>query len=326
MVANSGTRTRFEPAERLALIGLVGLHVAFAALLFDPEPTIGGDNAHYMILAESIGSGQGYRDIHVPGAPNHAQYPPFYPLVLAATAALGGELVAFKLLSVLFTTASVVALYLLARARLGWAGAVAVAVPLAASPVLLDFSHWVLSEALFVFCVLVALAASERSPATDRWFAVSLAAAVLAFLTRFAGLPLLVALALPLAWRRDWGRLALVGGAATVAVGGWWLWGWLSEAPGANRYAEVVFLRNTALRSSPKSSGRKADARSTSATPPATASNSHRRRCGAVAGRFRAASLRAARRGRALRTTTCGPPGPPQCSGGRRRTGPPAPP
>ncbi|MFQ5417121.1 MAG: glycosyltransferase family 39 protein [Myxococcota bacterium] len=231
--------------ERLLLCGLVGLHVAFAALLFDREPMIGGDNAHYMILAESIGTGQGYRDIHIPSAPNHAQYPPFYPLVLAAVGALGGSLIAFKIVSMFLTTASVVSLYLLARMRLGWTGALAVAAPLAVSPVLLDHSHWVLSEALFLLCVLVALAAAERSTGTDRWFVASLIAGVLAFLTRFAGLPVLIALALPLAWHRDWRRLAVVTAVATVAVGGWWLWGWLGDAPGAGRYAEVVFLRDT---------------------------------------------------------------------------------
>ena len=65
-----------EQLAWIALAGLVVLHVALAVLVFDPKPFVGGDNAGYIILAESIETGQGYRDIHIPGAPRHGQYPP----------------------------------------------------------------------------------------------------------------------------------------------------------------------------------------------------------------------------------------------------------
>ena len=110
-----------------ALSGLVVAHVILATLLFDPKPFVGGDNAGYLILAESLETGQGYRDIYLPDAPLHAKYPPFYPVLLVITGFFGGGLIAFKLLSALFTSVSVVLLFLLARTRFDWKVALAVA-------------------------------------------------------------------------------------------------------------------------------------------------------------------------------------------------------
>jgi hypothetical protein len=231
--------------ERLAwvlLAGLVILHVALALLLFDPKPFVGGDNAEYMILAESIDTGQGYRDIHIPGAPRHGQYPPVYPTVLAIAGALGGGLMTFKFLSVAFTSASLVFLFLLARRRLAVEGALAVVAPFAVSPVLLYYSHWVLSEALFVLLTLIALWASQRLFDSWRWLALSMAFALLAYLTRSAGLPLVLALLAVFAWKRRWRELAAAGGVALIVVAAWWAWGRLAAGESAHVYSSNFLL------------------------------------------------------------------------------------
>ncbi len=231
--------------ERLAWVivgGFVALHVLLAVLLFDPKPFVGGDNAGYMILAESIETGQGYRDIHLPGTPRHAQYPPVYPAVLAAVRALGGGLIAFKFFSLIFTSAALVFLFSLARRRLDLAGSVAVVAPLALSPVLLYYSHWVLSEALFVVLSLIALWASERMLDSWRWLAVFLGFAFLAYLTRAAGMPLLAATLVVLAVRRRWRQLAAAAGAVAVVVGGWGAWGKMAASESAQVYTNNFLL------------------------------------------------------------------------------------
>jgi hypothetical protein len=232
-------------SERLAwiaLAGLVLLHVALAVLQFDPKPFVGGDNAGYMILAESIETGQGYRDIHIPGAPRHGQYPPVYPTLLAIAAALGGGLITFKILSTVFTATSLVFLYLLARRRLALEGALAVVAPLAVSSVLLYYSHWVLSEALFVLLTLVALWASERLLDSWRWLALSLAFALLAYLTRSAGLPLVLALLVVLGSKRRWRELGAAAGAAAVVIVAWFSWGRLAASESAQVYSSNFLL------------------------------------------------------------------------------------
>jgi hypothetical protein len=227
-----------------ALAGVVATHIVLAYLLFDPKPFVGGDNAGYMALAEALQTGQGYRDLYLPGLPKHAQYPPFYPAVLAVVRVFGGGLIAFKVLSAIFTSASLVILFQLARQRVGGHGALAVTAAFALNPVLLYYSHWVLSEAPFVLLTLAALWASEGMEKSNRRLIVAIAAALLAYLTRSAGLPLIAAMLLALAWRRDWKSLAIAGPATAVVVGSWWLWGRLAASESARVYSNNFLLIN----------------------------------------------------------------------------------
>ncbi len=226
------------------LAGLVAAHILLGVLLFDPKPFIGGDNAAYMILAESLETGQGYRNLHLPGSPTHAQYPPFYPAVLTAARAFGGGLITFKVISLLLTSASLVFICLLARGRLGWSGSLAVTAPFAFNPVLLYYSHWVLSEAPFVLLTLVALWGSERMIGSRRWLAATVLAVLLAYLTRAAGLPLVVAVLLAIGWRRRWSELAFVGGGAALVLSGWWMWGRVAATESAEVYSNNFLLVN----------------------------------------------------------------------------------
>jgi 4-amino-4-deoxy-L-arabinose transferase-like glycosyltransferase len=224
------------------LLAILAMHGLLAFLLFNPQPFTGGDNAHYMILAESIGTGQGYRDLHVVGAPVHAKYPPLYPVVLAGAQSLGGGIASFKTLSAVFTTASLAFLFLLGRRRLGRKSALLVTAVAALNPVVLQYSHWVLSEALFVLLVLAAMWAFEREDDDWRWVGLAIAAAVLAYLTRTAGLALLLALLVSLGWQKRWVRLGATGLVTVSVIGAWSRWVATAVASGAQGYG-VDFLR-----------------------------------------------------------------------------------
>ncbi|MEN8143997.1 MAG: hypothetical protein ABFS14_03520 [Gemmatimonadota bacterium] len=185
-------RSRIRPAT-IALL-LVGLNLILAFLLFDPALFTGGDNSRYMILAEALRTGEGYRDLYLPGSPLHTKYPPGYPVLLAALGWIGGVQL-FKLASVLLSAGTVWLTFVLAR-RLHEVGvALLAATVVALNPVLLEYAHLVLSEALFGLLVIACLVALTR-PADGEsegfvWLGASLAAA--AFLTRTAGLALVVA-------------------------------------------------------------------------------------------------------------------------------------
>jgi len=197
-----------------------------------------------MILAESIGTGQGYRDLHIVGAPLHAKYPPLYPAALAVVRSLGGGLSAFKALSVAFTAASLAFLFLIGRRRLGTETALLVSAVAALNPVLLEYSHWVLSEAAFVLLVLAALWAIDRDDDAWGWIGVAVAAAVLSYFTRSAGLALLLALFVSVGWRRRWRQFGVVGLVTLAAVGTWWRWVAKAVASGAEGYGTEFFRIN----------------------------------------------------------------------------------
>jgi len=224
--------------------GIVILHVVLGLLLFDPTIFTGGDNANYIILGESLRTGQGYRDLYLPGTPIHTKYPPLYPAILAALGAAGG-LQLFKAFSLVASTVCVWLTWRLGQRLAGPNLGLLAAILVAVSPLLLRFSHIVLTEATFTALVLLTLATlhagSERErPRGTAWLALALACAV--FLTRTAGLPLLMALvAYPLLNRR-WlqaGRAMLV---TAVCVIGWGLWQRLGDPAGPGYLGQMMML------------------------------------------------------------------------------------
>ncbi len=249
-------------ARRRGLAGpglaLATLHLLLGLLLYDPTLFPGGDNAGYMILGDALVSGEGYRDLYLPDQPLHTKYPPLYPILLALLTPLGGVQL-FKFASLGLTTLAVWLTYRLAVERIGRGAALVAAGMFAVSPVLLDYSHYVLSEALFVALVLAALLWSQRdasAPSVEQapgaWFSWSLllglAAAGGAFLTRTAGLPLLAALVLFYLLERRSPAATAAGLLSVATAGGWWLYQRLAtSAPGVAprlSYLQEMLLRN----------------------------------------------------------------------------------
>lgn len=234
---------------RLWLGGLLLLHLVLGALLWEPVLFSGGDNVVYMILGRALRTGAGYVDLHLPGSPLHTKYPPLYPGLLAVTDLLGG-LQLSKALSLALTAGGVGLTGLLGRRLFGPAVGLAAAAVMAVNPVLLQYSHWVLSEAPFTFLVLASLWAWERREGEvgsggragrGVWLPLALAAA--AFLTRTAGLPLLlVAVALP-ATRGRWKEAAVATLVAGVVAAGWAAYQALA-APGEAGYVRELLMVN----------------------------------------------------------------------------------
>jgi len=196
------------------------LSAGLVAGAFNPAPHSGGDNAGYVALAHTLVSQHAYVDAYDPlGAP-HVKYPPIFPALMALLISAGASTwVAFKLLVAVLTVASVGVTCLWAAGRLGSWGGFAVAVLVAASAATVDYSHWILSDPLFVLLTMTTLWVLERgaraggSTPDPRLLAAGIAAALAAYFTRTAGLPLLIAVLGWLALERRWRTL---GAAAAV--------------------------------------------------------------------------------------------------------------
>ncbi|MDE2662887.1 MAG: hypothetical protein OXI39_07780 [Gemmatimonadota bacterium] len=204
---------------------LAALHLLLCAVLFDPKIHTGGDSATYVLLAESIlRAGDGFALSMAPGAPEaHTHYPPGYPILLAPAVALfGRNFVVLKLLSVLFTTASVVIFCLYARGGRERAPWWCIGLAFAVNPGVIDYSRWILSEAPFLLFTLVALWALREDGKADRMgpvFVVALLASVASFYVRSIGALLLAGTSIAYLVHRRWPRLivhGLVGSALTI--------------------------------------------------------------------------------------------------------------
>lgn len=234
------TRLARQHPAALAL-GLAALHVALALLTFEPRPHTGGDNGAYITLATSLLERGTYTELWDPAQPPHTKYPPVFPAVLALALAVGlAPWVQLKLVVLAFSASAVAFTFLWLRARRRAALGVGIALLLALAPGVLREGRWVLSDVPFWAFTMVALWAFERLRPDDwRRFAIGVAAVVLAYFTRSAGLPLVLAALAWLGWRRLWRHaviLALVVGVPAVL---WWL---RTRAFGPSGYVSEFWL------------------------------------------------------------------------------------
>jgi len=206
---------------------VVALQLVLAATVFSSSPHTGGDNAGYVGLAYSLLDRGAYLDLHDPAEPLHTKYPPVYPAVLALAMAFGARnWGSLKLLSGLFMTGALLVGFLWMERRRGPWLAFVVAVLLALSEAFLWHTHWILSDPLFVLLTLTCIWAADRAGEDDApvgWLVLACAAAVLAFFTRSAGLPLVIAVGGWLGLRRRWAALAGFALAFGVPAALWWL-------------------------------------------------------------------------------------------------------
>jgi len=233
-----------DPASaKWVALCLVLIHLAFAALVFEPQPHNGGDNAAYLTLAESLLSGQGYRDLYDPAKPLHTQYPPVFPLILAGALALGLQpWIWFKAIVVMFSAAAVGLSYLWIARRREPMLALCVGLLLAVSPGVLTLSHWELSDVPFWAFTMGALLAWERLGRNDtKRTILAVALTALAYFTRSAGLPLIVAAGAWLILRKRWKQLAIF--AAIIGPLAFWWW-WRARTQGGVDYVSQFWFVN----------------------------------------------------------------------------------
>ncbi len=239
----------------LALVLLV--QAVLVGMAFTPVPHNGGDNAGYIALAHSLLEQGSYTDIWDPAQPPHTKYPPVFPLLLAGVMALGVKSWAgLKMVPVMSTLLAGGFAYLWAGERRGPGMGVAVALLLALSNGVLYYSHWILSDPTFLaltFGALWALARWEGGEAKegdeslsgapgrsyDLRLALGLVLVLLAYFTRSAGLPLVVAVAGWMAWKRRWKALAGFLAVFSVPAGLWWLRG---RGPDGGEYVSEFWL------------------------------------------------------------------------------------
>jgi len=223
-VTQPGAAAPDEPsrARRIALeAAAVGLLVIGGHLLFrlSREFMIGAlnDDGVYVVLGKAIAQGDGYRSIHLVGAPLQVRYPPALPLLLAVPWALAGTLGAVRatvaVLHPMVTGAAAGLVWWLGRRQLPLSPtplAVCAVAPFFLDP-LIQYFNIPLTEPYLVLGWAGALAiapplfahASLGGAQTRRAVALGLVLAATA-LFRTAGVALVPAMLLALALHRRW--------------------------------------------------------------------------------------------------------------------------
>jgi len=242
--------------SQILLGGSILVSVVAAFLAFTPVPHTGGDNAGYISLAHGLLTTGGYTDVFDPQRLPHTKYPPVFPGLLAILIALGARTwVALKMTAVVPTIVTVGITYLWSERSLGALGAFGVSALLGVSSGIVYYSHWVLSDPLFLMLTMGALFALSRTdglegnganpdpgaPREPIWLVAGVVLAGLAYFTRSAGLPLIVSILVWLALRRRWRAFGASAAALGVPMLLWWLRG---RGAGVAQYSTEFWMVN----------------------------------------------------------------------------------
>lgn len=193
------------------------------------------DDGTYLVLAKSLASGDGYRYLNLPGAPQATHFPPGYPAFLALVLRISPDfptgIALAKLANAALLPLMAVGAYWFCRRVVGWSPwpAAVVSVVGATSPAVLSMNAALMSETLFLAVLFPTLVLSERLVRRGQriWDAVLVGTMIGALqLIRSVGLPVLGGVVLLLALRRRWQDLALVLVTAGAVVAPWV--GWLA--------------------------------------------------------------------------------------------------
>jgi 4-amino-4-deoxy-L-arabinose transferase-like glycosyltransferase len=244
----------------LSLTVVLLIQSILVARVFTPQPHSGGDNAGYVSLAYSLLDQGEYREIWDPEEPPHTKYPPVLPILLAGVMLLGVKgWAGLKLIPAFSTVLAVAFTFLWVRDRKGLLPAFIVALLFGLSESVLYYSQWILSDPTFLALTMAALWAFKRASATDsgagsggergltedgsgdgrRWMALAMGMVVLAYFTRSAGLPLVVAGFLSLGLRKSWKTLGIFSVVIGIPALLWWLRGTMV---GGSEYVSEFWL------------------------------------------------------------------------------------
>jgi hypothetical protein len=217
-------------------VACAAIHLVVLLAAYNPAPPTGGDDATYLALARSLMTTGRYQDIWDPLTPAHVQYPPIFPLILAAGLAAGlTPALGLKILIIVFSAVAIGLSVAWIRSVASSGIAAAVGVILALSPGIATISHAVLSDVPFWAITMLGLLLWRRyqekidarafASSRDEIVAVALAAGatVLTNFTRSAGLPLVAAAGIWLVSRRRKTALAVFLAVVLPPIVLWWV-------------------------------------------------------------------------------------------------------
>lgn len=182
--------------------------------IIDYKINVGGDNAKYYLVAQSIADGKGYSEVWTPGEPPTSVYPPGYPLLLSALMIFTEDTTSHKILNGIFLSLSAVVLFiLLIKLTDNRILSFSISIFTAINFHLLKFSKMIMSEASFVlFSALTLLFIikldRENNFWEDTYFWLSIICLSFSFHIRTQGITLVAGALLYFLMNKDWNYLA----------------------------------------------------------------------------------------------------------------------
>ncbi len=161
--------------------------------MFDPKPFTGGDNAVYVLLAESIAHGKGYKDLYLPDEQPHSQYPFGFPLLLTPFVLIFG--INITLLKFVVLLSGLGALYFMIKiCETLFKGKIYFLIASYTSiPIMITYNHWILTEMPFICLSLASIYLLIKAETGKQYFYyLAFLCSIYAVFIRTAGIALIV--------------------------------------------------------------------------------------------------------------------------------------
>jgi len=216
--------------------------------VFDEKISLGGDNAAYYILGNSIAQGHGYKDINTAEMTEHNHFPPGYPLIIAAASKVfTNDIVFIKKLNGLFLFLSLGLLFIILykiTGNLHW--------PFICclfslyNYYLLNYSFIMMSEIPYLFfsllCMLLLMNTNWEKPFyKSRTFILLLLLVPFTYYIRSTGLALFAGILFFLLYKRKWQHSAVFSVFFVFSILPWYIRG---KHIGGNSYVHQLFSKN----------------------------------------------------------------------------------
>jgi hypothetical protein len=186
------------------------LYIVLSILLFDPKLFTGGDNAVYIILAESIAKGSGYKNIYIPEQTPHTQYPFGFPLLLSLFVLIfGTNVIALKFLIFMMGVCSFYFFYRIAEHL--FKENTRYIIPFFVSiPIFIIYNHWILSEIPFLCFSLGSLFFLLKTQDNKKiYYYLAFFFGIYSFFIRTAGISLIITIVFFLILKRQYKYLGI---------------------------------------------------------------------------------------------------------------------
>lgn len=183
---------------------LFAMFLLLTIFVYDPKPALGGDNIHYLLLARSLISFKGYKDLWHPEERPHTQYPFGFPLLIIPFLLIFGENSLFlNFLPLLFFIGS---FFLIKKIFKDSKWCFLLIALFFFSPLVIENSHVLLSEPPFIFFSLLTfyLFILYERKKDFKFFILFVISAIFTFFIRTAGISLLLAIFLYLLIKKNY--------------------------------------------------------------------------------------------------------------------------
>lgn len=224
--------------------------------VFNSKLFLGGDNAAYFSLANSIADEFQYVDFFNPAPVPANHFPPGYPFILAIAIKLGIDtLVGLKIVNGLFLLGSVYFTYVIAfRFIQNNFGALLIAIASLFNFHLLEYASITMSEVPFLFFLLFTFYSFLRFCDSgyimrSKWFILTLIGLMCVMYIRTQGIAIVGAVVFYLLLQKKWKAIAVVFGFLVMTYGPWQL---RSYNLGGSSYVKQLFKVNPYVSESPK--------------------------------------------------------------------------